>query len=145
MNSSPATSLSAQAEEIARRAHAGQFRRDGLTPYIAHPAGVVARVGDCETRRAVAWLHDVLEDTAETPESLAAGGMPADVIDAVLCLTRRPEVSYEDYLIDVRRNPVARAVKIADMLHNLSDHPSTKQIRKYAAALLRLLEADKED
>jgi (p)ppGpp synthase/HD superfamily hydrolase len=135
-------SLSEQAEEIARRAHAGQFRRDGLTPYIIHPAGVVAKVGDCETRRAVAWLHDVLEDTAETPASLAAAGMPSEVIDAVLCLTRQPEVSYDDYLTGVCRNPVARAVKVADMLHNLSDHPSTKQIRKYAAALLQLVEKE---
>ncbi|HWB02066.1 MAG TPA: hypothetical protein VG796_03515 [Verrucomicrobiales bacterium] len=136
-------SLSEQAEEIARRAHKGQFRRDGMTPYIMHPAGVVARVGDCETRRAVAWLHDVLEDTKETPESLAAAGMPAEVVEAVVCLTRRPEVSYEDYLAGVLGNPLARAVKIADMLHNLSDGPSPKQIRKYANALLRLVEEEK--
>jgi (p)ppGpp synthase/HD superfamily hydrolase len=143
MNSAPAKTLSERAEEIARRAHAGQFRRDGITPYITHPAGVAARVGEDESRRAVAWLHDVLEDTPETPDSLAAAGMSAEVIDAVLCLTRLPDHSYENYLLGVLNNPLARAVKIADMLHNLSEQPTPKQIRKYAAALLQLVEAEK--
>jgi len=142
MNSAPAKTLSELAEEIARRAHAGQFRRDGRTPYIAHPAGVAAKVGNNEIRLAVAWLHDVLEDTAETPATLAAAGMTAEVIEAVLCLTKQPEDSYEVYLLGVLNNPLARAVKIADMLHNLSDHPTPKQIRKYAGALLQLVEEE---
>lgn len=54
------------AREIATESHVGQFRRDGVTPYIDHPAAVVTRVGSDLRMIAVVWLHDVLEDTSET-------------------------------------------------------------------------------
>jgi len=46
------------AEEVARTAHAGQFRRDGVRPYVVHPEAVASRVGDDPQAVAVAWLHD---------------------------------------------------------------------------------------
>jgi len=127
------------AEQIARKAHAGQFRRDGSTPYITHPAAVVEklRAEDDETT-ATAWLHDVLEDTSETAETLHAAGVPERVIRAVLVLTKRGE-PYAAYLDGVKRNPIACKVKVADMLHNLSDSSTERQIVKYARGLLALL------
>ena len=55
--------------ETALRAHSGQFRKDGRTPYIVHPMGVVRHlVSDLGIRdpdlACVAALHDVLEDTS---------------------------------------------------------------------------------
>ncbi|TWT85750.1 GTP pyrophosphokinase [Posidoniimonas polymericola] len=135
------TSLVDLAEQIAVRSHAGQFRRDGVTPYVEHPRAVVARVGDSPNLIATAWLHDVLEDTDETRESLLAAGVPAEVVDAVELLTKSPGVAYEAYLSAILGNPIAREVKIADMLSNLADGPTPKQIRKYAAGLLRLVPA----
>lgn len=128
------------ARRIAHLAHRGQFRRDGLTPYINHPAAVAGKLaGESQVVVAAAWLHDVLEDTAETPETLRAAGMPDSVIHAVEVLTKTAGVSYDEYLAGVRQNWIARKVKVADMLHNLSDAPTEKQIVKYARGLLALI------
>lgn len=133
------STLLERAEMIARRAHASQFRRDGVTPYIEHPRAVVAKLAnESEEVRAVAWLHDVLEDTEETPSSLYEAAIPTMVVDAVLCLTKQELDTYDDYLQRVKENPIARKVKIADMLHNLSDAPTERQIIKYAKGLLFL-------
>jgi (p)ppGpp synthase/HD superfamily hydrolase len=87
---------------------------------------------------AAAWLHDVLEDTAETVESLQQAGIPAAVIAAVDLVTKRDGVAYDAYLAKIRQHDVAREVKIADMLDNLSDSPVDAQIIKYARGLLVL-------
>lgn len=127
------------AAKIATEAHRGQFRRDGVTPYIGHPAAVAARVSGDPVAESVAWLHDVLEDTATTPGDLLAAGVPAEVIQSVVALTKHGDLDYEEYLGVIKANPVAKRVKIADMLANLSDTPSERQIVKYAKGLLVLL------
>jgi (p)ppGpp synthase/HD superfamily hydrolase len=125
---------------IAAQAHWGQTRRDGVTPYINHPKAVAERVrGDIDAEM-VAWLHDVLEDTDLTANDLLDKGVPFNVIEAVIWLTKTKGVSYETYLALIKKNPLARKVKIADMLANLSDAPSEKQIVKYAKGLLYLYE-----
>jgi len=127
-------------EAIALNAHHGQFRRDGKTPYIEHPAAVVSRLQGDDSAQAVAWLHDVLEDTDETVESLQSKSVPADVLKAVEVLTKTNGQRYEDYIENVKANPLATKVKIADMLSNLADSPTERQIRKYAKGLLYLLD-----
>lgn len=120
-------------KQVASRAHSGQHRRDGWTPYISHPAAVADKLaGESAVVVATAWLHDVLEDTNETPETLRAAGLPDSVIHAVEVLTKTEGVSYDEYLLGVLQNWIARKVKIADMLHNLSDAPTDRQIIKYA-------------
>lgn len=127
-------------KQVASRAHSGQHRRDGYTPYINHPAAVAAKLaGESAVVVATAWLHDVLEDTAETPETLRAAGLPDSVIHAVEVLTKTESVSYDEYLRGVRQNWIARKVKVTDMLHNLGDAPTERQIIKYAKGLLSLL------
>lgn len=87
---------------------------------------------------ATAWLHDVVEDCGATHASLTQAGIPQRVIEAVMTLTKGCE-SYPDYLEFVAANEIARKVKIADMLHNLSDRPTEKQIVKYCKGLLFLI------
>ena len=56
------------AEKIARQLHEGQFRADGVTPYIEHPKAVtelVKEYGGSEKCVCVAWLHDIMEENAE--------------------------------------------------------------------------------
>lgn len=89
---------------------------------------------------AAAWLHDILEDTGATSESLFNAGIPHEVIDALLVLTKSKGESYEEYLDMVSMNGIARQVKVADMLHNLSDKPTKRQIIKYSKGLLLLLD-----
>lgn len=127
------------AKMIASRAHSGQYRRDGYTPYINHPSAVAAKLdGEDAVVIATAWLHDVLEDTTETPETLRAAGIPDSVIHAVEVLTKAEGVGYDEYLRGVRQNWIARKVKVADMIHNLGDSPTERQIIKYARGLLAL-------
>ena len=124
---------------LAQRAHSNQFRRDRVTPYITHPQAVAKRVaGDLDEVIATAWLHDVLEDTCETAESLRRAGICEIVIEAVTVLTKRGD-GYAEYLAQVKSNSIACRVKVADMLHNLRDNPTDHQIIKYARGLLILL------
>ena len=137
-------SVAGLAGEIAVHAHAGQFRRDGVTPYVTHPERVAKRVEGDPDAEAVAWLHDVLEDTVETEKSLLNAGIPARIVDAVKVLTKSPDIGYEEYLAGVKNNPLALRVKIQDMLDNLSDSPTEEQIVKYACGFLILLESENE-
>lgn len=131
------------AKFIAYRAHDGQYRRDGVTPYIIHPAAVADSFPkDATTERAVAWLHDVLEDNKDfCTYVLRLLGVDVDVIDAVLVLTKKPGQRYDDYIADVLDNPLAAKVKIADIRHNLSCQPTEKARVKYGEALNKLLAA----
>jgi (p)ppGpp synthase/HD superfamily hydrolase len=126
------------AERLARQAHAGQFRLDGVTRYITHPEAVAASVTSDEAK-AVAWLHDTLEDTGLDIHHMNEAGISDDVIDAVLTITHHDQ-DYLEYIQRVASNPLAREVKLADIQHNLSDSPTEKQREKYAAALAILNE-----
>jgi (p)ppGpp synthase/HD superfamily hydrolase len=130
------------ASSIARKAHDGQFRRDGTTPYITHPEAVAKSLeGENPDVIATAWLHDVLEDTDVTIQELKHKGIPVRVIESVEVLTRRDGQSYDDYIHWVSQDIIARKVKIADIRHNLSDAPTEKQIAKYGKAFLILANA----
>lgn len=131
--------LAGLARTIATQAHEGQFRRDGVTPYIKHPAAVASRAPKTPESQAAGWLHDVLEDTELTREDLTREGIPDAVVAAVEALTKQGELSYEENLNRVAANELAKGVKIADMLSNLADSPTENQIRKYSRGLLLLL------
>ena len=47
---------------------------------------------------ATAWLHDVLEDTAQTRDSIEVRGIPPRVITAVEAMTKTNGEPYLDYL-----------------------------------------------
>lgn len=132
-----------QAIAIAKQAHANQWRRDGITPYIMHPRAVADRLeGSSDEVIAAAWLHDVLEDNKEWDiTSLEEAGLPFEVSYAVQVLTFEdsPGFTYPDYLLCIKANPTALKVKIADILCNLADQPTDRQIKKYANALVFLM------
>ncbi len=121
------------AEQIAREAHQGQFRKDGITPYITHPAQIAASVPD--DLKPIAWLHDVIEDTNLALAHLEAAGLPPYVLVAVHALTKVDGEDYDKYLQRVRSNDHARLVKIADIENNLKGQPSEKARAKYLLAL----------
>ena len=117
---------------IAKQAHAGQFRFDGVTPYLDHPIAV-ANLN--KKHRVVAVLHDTLEDNKNiTAQFLLDQGITKENVDAIVALTHSKEESYETYLERVKANPIARSVKISDICHNLSDTPSKRQVEKYLKA-----------
>lgn len=127
------------APEIAALAHAGQFRRDGVTPYIKHPEKVASFFEKGSVEWNVAWLHDVVEDTSMTLEELDSYNLPSGVVTNVYWLTHRKSESYQEYIERLARGGIARKVKIADIFANLSDNPTERQKIKYADALKILL------
>lgn len=108
--------LAGLAERIAREAHTGQLDKIGH-PYIEHPERVAARVAGDDVLVAIAWLHDVVEDTSVTLTDLEAL-FPREVIEGVDALTKRPGETRLEYYARVRSNPRARKVKDADIDDN---------------------------
>ena len=101
---------------IARKAHEGQLDKAGVD-YIEHPIYVASQV-DTEEEKAVALLHDVIEDSLVSAEELLQAGLPETVVTAVQVLTKKKEQDYQTYLETVKKNPLARVVKLADLKHN---------------------------
>ena len=101
---------------IARKAHEGQLDKAGVD-YIEHPIYVASQV-DTEEEKAVALLHDVIEDTPVSAEGLLQAGLPETVVTAVQVLTKKPMQDYQVYLETVKKNSLARVVKLADLKHN---------------------------
>ena len=106
-----------KAEALAEKYHAGQFDKAGA-PYVEHPRAVAAMLDDLE-QKITAWLHDLCEDTAVTPELLLKEGFTPRIVQAVRILTKPREMDYYDYIRRVRTDPIARAVKLADLTHNM--------------------------
>lgn len=104
------------ARRIATEAHRGQVDKAGVA-YITHPARVAARVHGDDAAEVVAWLHDVVEDTAITLAQVAQD-FPPFIIAAVDAMSRRPDESPDNYYRRVRANPLARTVKLADIADN---------------------------
>ena len=101
---------------IAVAAHAGQVDKEGA-PYITHPLRLMEAV-EGEAAKIVAVLHDVVEDTAVTMEDLRREGFSAEVLGALALVTHRKEEPYADYVVRAKGDPVARAVKLADLADN---------------------------
>lgn len=106
-----------RAIEIAARAHAGQVDKAGA-PYVFHPLRLMLSLDTPEQWMAAA-LHDVVEDTSVTLADLEAEGFPAKVVHAVRVLTKLPGESRVEAARRAARDPIARAVKLADVADNL--------------------------
>ena len=109
-------SQSEKAYEIAKKAHLGQVDKAGEA-YIKHPEKVASFVKTDE-EKAVAYLHDVIEDTELTLDDLYEYGLSKEVIEAVDIITKKRGEDYQSYLNSVKKNKLARAVKLADLRHN---------------------------
>lgn len=134
----------------ARMAHVGQTRRDG-SEYFSHPSQVrnIARkfYPKDNIAQMAALLHDSLEDapgstvdSVEEMEQYIKGSIqdPAsaeEVIRVVRALTHEKGGDYLSYVVGLLGDVTTLRVKLADMVHNLTDNPSPKQRAKYKSAL----------
>ncbi len=139
------TELTMRAMKLCYQAHAGQTDKGGL-PYVFHPFHVAEQMDD-EISTTVALLHDIVEDTPMTLDELRAEGFPPEVVEAINALSRRESERYMDYVDRLKKNPLAKKVKLADLAHN-SDQTRipnpTEKVRnmwkRYERAKERLLE-----
>lgn len=134
-----ANELTTQEEEfvtamkIAIDSHIGQYRKDGRTPYILHPLAVMLKMNTHE-ERITALLHDVIEDAGHKynlNDIKSLFGL--EVGTAVELLTKPRQERYQAYIMRLANNPLAAAVKLADLEHNLStiDSIPDKHERKH--------------
>ena len=105
-----------KALKLCFEAHKDQLDKSGL-PYVFHPFHLAEQMTDEKTTVA-ALLHDVAEDTPITLDDLAEMGFDSDVIDALRLLTHDDDTPYMDYVAEIKKSPVATAVKKADLCHN---------------------------
>ena len=139
------TALTKKALRICFDAHKDQVDKTGL-PYVFHPFHLAEQMTTEETT-VCALLHDVVEDTDITLEDLKNEGFPAVITDALSLLTHDESVEYMDYVSMIAKNPIATAVKIADLRHNSDvsrldkvDEWAVKRNEKYQKALAMLSE-----
>ncbi len=124
-------------------AHKNQTDKSGM-PYVFHPFHLAEQMKDEDTTIA-ALLHDVVEDTDYTVADLKQMGFPPNAIEALELLTHNDDTPYMEYVAKIKNNPIARAVKLADLEHNSDlsrldtiDEKVLKRNEKYSRAI-RLL------
>ena len=106
-----------QAIELAVKHHKGQVDKAGQ-PYILHPLRLMQNMKN-EIDQIVAVLHDIVEDTPVTLEELKERGFSLDIVNAVDCLTKRENESYNQFIDRVCEDAIASRVKLADLEDNM--------------------------
>ena len=142
---------------IAVKCHSGATDKAGA-PYILHPLRVMLSL-DNTTEQIVAALHDVVEDGFEGEHAkgwqfLKDEGFSREVIAALKCVTKNKNEldkpgdndstqweNYRRFIVRALRNPVARAVKLADLNDNLDVTRLSVVSSKDAARLSKYLKA----
>jgi GTP pyrophosphokinase len=119
------------AYRVSDAAHLGQFRQSG-EPYISHPIAVAETCAhwklDTESLMA-ALLHDVMEDSGVTKQSLAErfGAQVAELVDGLSKLDKiefatrehAQAESFRKMLLAMARDVRVILIKLADRLHNM--------------------------
>ena len=143
------TELTKKALKLCFQAHKDQVDKSGM-PYVFHPFHLAEQMRDEDTT-IVALLHDVVEDTDYTLADLRSMGFPPQVCDAIVMMTHDPSVPYLDYVAKLKENPIARAVKLADLRHNsdltrldVVDDKALQRVEKYRKAIAILAETEDE-
>ena len=130
----------------------------GGNPYSSHPKAVM-RLGikvfggkrfDQNARKA-ALLHDTIEDTPTSPETLAKKGFHPDVVKAVQLLSKDKTKSYEGNIENIAsgKTPAHNYAKMVKYVDNMSNYLETpkpewdqdrveKQKGKYMRSMERL-------
>ncbi|VAW60580.1 Guanosine-3',5'-bis(diphosphate) 3'-pyrophosphohydrolase / GTP pyrophosphokinase, (p)ppGpp synthetase II [hydrothermal vent metagenome] len=120
-----------QAYLFGAQSHEGQFRKTG-EPYIYHPiavARILAEMHMDSKSISAAILHDVIEDTLATKETVAKkfGDDIAELVDGVSKLTElkfknkkeQQAINIQKVLMAMARDIRVILIKLADRLHNM--------------------------
>ena len=145
------TNIAEKAKIFAIKAHGSQ--KYGKMPYEYHLQKVVDNLlmwrdfnsfEITDEHLAVAWLHDVLEDTETTLDEIN-DLFGVNIGLAVLRLSKLggEVLHYNGYIRSLKANPIARIVKLSDTKANLEAcllSGQEKRAAKYARQLNLLLE-----
>ena len=143
-----------RAVQFASQRHLGQMRKDGKTPYMAHPMRVALTVRhvfgvDDPVALAAALLHDVIEDTPTDFDSILLHFGP-EVAQAVAALTKDPrlaeperEAAYDKQLAGAAWQ--ARLVKLADVFDNYCDSHNDEMRAKAKKSAIRAIGLASDD
>ncbi|MDD3121609.1 MAG: bifunctional (p)ppGpp synthetase/guanosine-3',5'-bis(diphosphate) 3'-pyrophosphohydrolase [Bacilli bacterium] len=131
-----------KAYSLAKEKHEGQFRKS-MDPYIQHPIEVAYMLAEFQASPqtiAAGLLHDVLEDTDETKESLekAFGTDVVSIVEGVTKISRLKYMtlekalakSHQKILLAMAKDIRVILVKLVDRVHNmrtLEYQPADKQ------------------
>lgn len=131
-----------QAVLYAVMAHKWQKRRGGEA-YVQHPMRVSLNFAWEMHLTVCSLLHDVVEDTDNTIETIYEIFWE-EVADTVAILTNIEWEGYGKYIRYLSEFDDARIIKIFDMIDNLMDNPTERQIKKYKEYLPLLLKKQYE-
>lgn len=117
-------------------------------PYVLHCLKVMYYTKtDDEELQCIALGHDLIEDTDVTAADLLAMGFTDRIVSGIVAMTKHPRehFSQDVYMMQLRRNPDAIRVKLADLRHNsdirrLKDvgPKELKRLAKYHSMYLEL-------
>ncbi|MDO8335912.1 MAG: HD domain-containing protein [Candidatus Saccharibacteria bacterium] len=144
-----AEKLITDARNIALEVHAGQ--RYGDREYFHHTdevAALASALGYNAIVVATCHLHDSVEDTEETPESLLARNMPLIVVEGVQAVSSFDGEEMEPKIRRARSHPIGHATKFCDSSRNFATSVSAPYVfttekterfaKKYSDYLARL-------
>ena len=138
-----------KAIRIAATAHEGQLDKAG-EPYILHPLRVMFEM-ESKDEMICAVLHDVIEDSDRTLESIEHEGFSQDILKALKALTKKPGESYDEFITRVIQDETACKVKLADLKDNMDlsrftcpKHEDYERAKKYKKAAERIIKAYKD-
>ena len=121
-----------KAINLAFSAHEGQTDKGDMA-YIMHPFYIASKLND-EDEIITALLHDTLVDSDLTKKDLINAGFNTNIVEAVDTLTRNND-DYFYYISKIKKNNLARKIKILDLKHNMDlsrlDKITSEDIKRY--------------
>lgn len=118
--------------EYIKKKHNGQKRMQG-TPYYTHPlqvAKILKDKGFSEDYQIVGLFHDLLEDTDTTYNEILKLSNKT-IAYAVKLLTKEDGYIMKEYIERIQNNEIAKMVKLADRLHNISEtHLASEEFKQ---------------
>jgi (p)ppGpp synthase/HD superfamily hydrolase len=145
----------ARAATFACKAHDGQTRDDGKTPYAIHLFRVVEYLRSIAMERdedvlCAGFLHDTIEDTGHTFDSVAGpfGPIVASLVTELTNDNRLPKAQRRAAMIEhiPHISPRAKRIKLADRLDNVTDllrsgNASKEKCERYIRETAQIIKA----
>lgn len=103
--------------QTALKAHKGQLDKTGA-PYILHLMKLMIQCSD-EQEMITCVIKDVINDSDITSYELVSHGFSHSIVEAVECLTRHDDESFEAFVERIANNEIARKIKIKEIRDNL--------------------------